>query len=311
MIYGYARVSTREQNLDRQFESLERYVDKENIYFDKQSGKDMNRKQYQELKKAVKKGDEIYFHELDRLGRNKEEMIREIKSFKENGVVVRILDVPTTMVKIEGQEWVVEMINNILIEVLSSVAENERKKIRNRQQEGIKIALENDVIVTNPPFSHISNRLYDFVKNNNLKFAYIMPHCSLGYSKWLKEYNERKIKYIKIINRIFTTPENKRVKLGILVCNNLGIDKYRARKKDTKRTYKDLKIEDEIIRCYDSSRVIGSLDALPDKFLAPITTMLCRQDLLEKYEVSLYNQLKKYYPKIFRRVIYTKREKKA
>lgn len=145
MIYGYARVSTREQNLDRQFESLERYVDKENIYFDKQSGKDMNRKQYQELKKAVKKGDEIYFHELDRLGRNKEEMIREIKSFKENGVVVRILDVPTTMVKIEGQEWVVEMINNILIEVLSSVAENERKKIRNRQQEGIKIALEKGV----------------------------------------------------------------------------------------------------------------------------------------------------------------------
>ena len=145
MIYGYARVSTREQNLDRQFESLERYVDKENIYFDKQSGKDMNRKQYQELKKAVKKGDEIYFHELDRLGRNKEEMIREIKSFKENGVVVRILDVPTTMVKIEGQEWVVEMINNILIEVLSSVAENERKKIRNRQQEGIKTALEKGV----------------------------------------------------------------------------------------------------------------------------------------------------------------------
>ena len=145
MIYGYARVSTREQNLDRQFESLERYVDKENIYFDKQSGKDMNRKQYQELKKAVKKGDEIYFHELDRLGRNKEEMIREIKSFKDNGVVVRILDVPTTMVKIEGQEWVVEMINNILIEVLSSVAENERKKIRNRQQEGIKIALEKGV----------------------------------------------------------------------------------------------------------------------------------------------------------------------
>ena len=145
MIYGYARVSTREQNLDRQFESLERYVDKENIYFDKQSGKDMNRKQYQELKKAVKKGDEIYFHELDRLGRNKEEMIREIKSFKENGVVVRILDVPTTMVKIEGQEWVVEMINNILIEVLSSVAENERKKIRDRQQEGIKIALEKGV----------------------------------------------------------------------------------------------------------------------------------------------------------------------
>ena len=104
MIYGYARVSTREQNLDRQFESLERYVDKDNIYFDKQSGKDMNRKQYQELKKVVKKGDEIYFHELDRLGRNKEEMIMEIKSFKENGVVVRILDVPTTMVKIDGQE---------------------------------------------------------------------------------------------------------------------------------------------------------------------------------------------------------------
>ena len=178
-------------------------------------------------------------------------------------------------------------------------------------EECIKIALENDVIVTNPPFSHISNRLYDFVKNNNLKFAYIMPHCSLGYSKWLKEYNERKIKYIKMINRIFITPENKRVELGTLVCNNLGIDKYSARKKDTKRTYKDLKIEDEIIRCYDSSQVIGSLDALPDKFLAPITTMLCRQDLLEKYEVSLYNQLKKYYPKIFRRVLYTKREKKA
>lgn len=103
-------------------------------------GKDLNRAGYQSLKVGIGKlvkGDTLYIKRIDRLSRNKEDAKRELKYFTEIGVRVKILDVPTTMMQIpEGQEWVLDMLNNILIEVLSSIAENERETIRKRQAEG-------------------------------------------------------------------------------------------------------------------------------------------------------------------------------
>ena len=140
MKYGYARVSTKEQNLARQLEALKRYapdLNEDHIFTDKQSGKDFNREAYLQLKSCLTQGDEVFIEELDRLGRNKVEIKSELEWFKSQGVQVRILDVPTTLIDFQGQDWIGDMVNNILIEVLGAVAEQERKKTRKRQSEGI------------------------------------------------------------------------------------------------------------------------------------------------------------------------------
>lgn len=138
---GYARVSSREQNLDRQLIALRQYVPDDMIVTDKASGKDFNRPGYQSLKVGIGKlvkGDTLYLKSLDRFSRNKEEAKKELQYFSELGVRVKILDIPSTMIDIaEGQEWILDMINNILIEVLTSIAENERLTIRSRQAEGL------------------------------------------------------------------------------------------------------------------------------------------------------------------------------
>lgn len=137
--YFYGRVSTREQNLERQLVVARQYknIPAENVYCDKQSGKNFDRTEYQRLKSVVKPGDEVIVKELDRLGRNKDEIKAEIAWFKDNGVTLRILDVPTTLIDFQGQDWIRDMVNNILIEVLGAMAEQEREKIIKRQREGI------------------------------------------------------------------------------------------------------------------------------------------------------------------------------
>lgn len=139
-VYGYARVSTREQNLDRQIAVLRQYVtDERDIITDKESGKDFDRTGYQYLReRLIRPGDTLIVKSLDRLGRNKEQVMEELRHFRVDGVRVKILDLPTTMIDLpDGQDWIVEMVNNILIEVLASIAEQERLTIRQRQAEGI------------------------------------------------------------------------------------------------------------------------------------------------------------------------------
>ena len=139
-VYGYARVSTREQNLDRQIAALRQYVtDERDIITDKESGKDFDRTGYQYLReRLIRPGDTLIVKSLDRLGRNKEQVMEELRHFRADGVRVKILDLPTTMIDLpDGQDWIVEMVNNVLIEVLASIAEQERLTIRQRQAEGI------------------------------------------------------------------------------------------------------------------------------------------------------------------------------
>lgn len=147
-IYGYARVSTREQNEDRQLEALIKFgVPEQNIIIDKASGKDTEREGYQYLKKQIlRSGDTLVIKELDRLSRNKSDIKRELEEFKAMCVRVKILDIPTTLAEFPPeQEWILEMINCILIEVLGAIAENERRKIRARQREGIEAAKKKNV----------------------------------------------------------------------------------------------------------------------------------------------------------------------
>ena len=142
MIYGYMRVSTKSQNLNRQEDALLEFgVEKDNIFADKESGKNFDREKYQEMKSILKRNDVLVIKELDRLGRNKEMVKEELEYFKSNGIRVKILNIPTTLIDFpEGQEWVMDMVNNILLEVMSSIAEEERKKIKERQAEGIAAA---------------------------------------------------------------------------------------------------------------------------------------------------------------------------
>lgn len=145
-VMGYARVSSREQNLDRQLVELKKYVPEENIVVDKQSGKDLDRPGYQALRGALglRPGDTLYIKSLDRLSRNKKDIKGELEWFQKNGIRLMILDLPTSMIQVpDGQEWIIEMINNILIEVLSSIAQQEREIIRARQMEGIEAAKSN------------------------------------------------------------------------------------------------------------------------------------------------------------------------
>ena len=124
MEYGYARVSSTEQNLDRQVLALQEYVKPENIVMDRQSGKNLDRPGYNALKGifGLRPGDVLYIVSLDRLSRNKEDIKNEIAWFKAHKVRLMILDLPSSMVQVpENQEWIIDMIQNILIEVLASM----------------------------------------------------------------------------------------------------------------------------------------------------------------------------------------------
>lgn len=125
---------------------LEKYVDPRFIFADKQSGKSMERPQYQLLRKVAERGSTIYIKSLDRLGRNKAQIKDELEYYKSEGIRVKILDIPTTMMQIEtGQEWLIDMINNLLLEVLSTMAEQDRIRIKTTQAEGIRAARNRNV----------------------------------------------------------------------------------------------------------------------------------------------------------------------
>ena len=147
-IYGYARVSSREQNEDRQIDALTKFgVLEGNIIIDKASGKDTEHVGYQYMKQQIlRKGDTLVIKELDRLSRNKSDIKHELEHFKDMGIRVKILDIPTTLTDFPPEQmWVMDMINSILIEVLGSIAENERNKIRTRQREGIEAAKRKNI----------------------------------------------------------------------------------------------------------------------------------------------------------------------
>ena len=136
-IYGYVRVSSKEQNEERQIKSIMDYVKEgeiTNIFIDKQSGKDFERVKYLELKSKARKGDTTIIKEMDRLGRNKQMIREELEFFKDRDIRIVILDIPTTTMDLsqfgEGMaKSMIEMINNILIEVLCNIDEEERKEI--------------------------------------------------------------------------------------------------------------------------------------------------------------------------------------
>ena len=139
--YGYVRVSTKEQNEDRQMRSLHGVkIPGKNIFMDKQSGKDFNRPNYQRLLKRMKPEDVLYVKSIDRLGRNYEEVLEQWRILtKEKKVDIVVLDMPLLDTR-RGKDLMGTFLSDIVLQVLSFVAENERKNIRERQKEGIDAA---------------------------------------------------------------------------------------------------------------------------------------------------------------------------
>ena len=146
--YYYARVSSTSQNLDRQIDEFKKIGAQErDIITDKESGKDTNRPGYLALRNTIlRSGDTLVIKSLDRLSRNKNDIRNELQYYKDNHIRIKVLDLPTTLIDWpEGQEWIFEMINNILIEVIGTIAEQERLTIKTRQKEGIESARRRNV----------------------------------------------------------------------------------------------------------------------------------------------------------------------
>ena len=147
MIYAYIRVSTKQQNIDRQYEEIKALnIDDKYIYIDKESGKDFDRTKYQKLIKKLKKDDLLIIKSIDRLGRNYQMILEEWSRItKTIGADIKVLDMPLLDTRIEGKNLVGKFISDIVLQVLSFVAENERINIKQRQAEGIRIAKEKGV----------------------------------------------------------------------------------------------------------------------------------------------------------------------
>ena len=151
-VYGYARVSTREQNEDRQLVALDRAkVPQKNIYLDKESGKDFNRPMYRQMLKRLRQDDLLYIKSIDRLGRDYEEVLEQWRVLtKEKRVDIVVLDMPLLDTR-RGRDLMGTFLSDIVLQVLSFVAENERKNIRERQREGIEAAKMRGVQFGRPP----------------------------------------------------------------------------------------------------------------------------------------------------------------
>jgi len=144
-VYGYARVSAKDQNLARQLKGLKEYNKDIIMFTDKISGKNFDRKEYEIMKRVAGEGDTVVVKEMDRFGRNKQMIKEELQYYASKNIRTVILDIPTTCIDISNMEEgiakeMLKMINNVLIEVLATMAETERTKIIERQAEGISIA---------------------------------------------------------------------------------------------------------------------------------------------------------------------------
>ncbi|TDY38980.1 DNA invertase Pin-like site-specific DNA recombinase [Alicyclobacillus sacchari] len=140
--YGYIRVSGKDQNEQRQLDAMKALgISDRDIFIDKQSGKDFNREQYQLMKRCLRRGDVLYIHSLDRFGRNKEEILNEWQDITKNiGADIIVLDMPLLNTT-KYRDSLGNFISDLVLQILSWLAEEERERIRKRQREGIDSAL--------------------------------------------------------------------------------------------------------------------------------------------------------------------------
>lgn len=186
-IYGYVRISDPSQKINRQMDFMLRLgIPPENIFVDQKSGKDFKRPKWQKLLRTLKDGDTLYIKELDRLGRNKNEIKDELAKLRKKKIRVRITNIPTTMHDFGDDDWILDMVNNILVEVLSAVAEQERLTNHQRQAEGIAAARARGVHLGRPPLRLPDNFDYYYKcwLNKTMSRADICHALNIEAVKW-------------------------------------------------------------------------------------------------------------------------------
>ena len=192
-IYGYVRVSTSDQNEERQILEMEKYkVPKNNIFLDKQSGKDFNRPKYKSLIKKIKKGDLLYIKSIDRLGRNYKEIQEQWRIItKEIEADIVVIDMPLLDTRVY-KDLMGTFIADLVLQVLSFVAESERENIKKRQEEGIMAAKLRGVEFGRPikivP-DNFSQLVRDWEKGK-ISASYIAKQCNMSISTFYRRLRE-------------------------------------------------------------------------------------------------------------------------
>ena len=195
-VYGYIRVSTREQNEDRQRIAMEEAgVPERNVYMDKQSGKDFNRPQYKKLLRKMKKDDLLYIKSIDRLGRNYEEILQQWRYLtKDKGIDIVVLDMPLLDTR-RGKDLMGTFLSDIVLQVLSFVAENERTNIRQRQAEGIAAAKARGVRFGRPE-KEIPADFGEIVaawKEKQLPISEVLKRCDMSEATFYRRLREYRL----------------------------------------------------------------------------------------------------------------------
>ncbi|BDZ76870.1 MULTISPECIES: recombinase family protein [Lachnospiraceae] len=184
-VYGYVRVSTKDQNEDRQLIALqEMSIPEKNIFVDKQSGKDFKRPMYKRMLRKIKKDDLLYVKSIDRLGRNYAEILEQWRILtKEKGIDIVVLDMPLLDTR-RGKDLMGTFLSDIVLQVLSFVAENERTNIRQRQAEGIAAAKMRGVRFGRPPSPLPENfhEIYQQWKNGKITGLAAAKACGMPMS---------------------------------------------------------------------------------------------------------------------------------
>ena len=197
MDYGYVRVSAVDQNISRQMlEMLDRKIDKKNIYTDKQSGKDFNRPMYRKLIRKLKKGDLLYIKSIDRLGRNYNEILEQWRILtKEMEVDIAVIDMPLLDTRL-CKDLLGTFIADIVLQVLSFVAQNERENIKQRQEEGIKAAKLNGVVFGRPIITIPDNfpQVIEDWKTGKISAEEAARRCNMSIATFYRRLREYRSK---------------------------------------------------------------------------------------------------------------------
>lgn len=201
MEYGYVRVSSKDQNIDRQVVAMKREnIHDKNIYIDKQSGKDFNRPQYRKMLKRLKEDDILFVKSIDRLGRNYDEIIEQWNILtKSKKVKIVVIDFPLLDTRQEKQGVTGQFIADLVLQILSYVAQIERENIHQRQAEGIKVAKEKGVKFGRPQREAPQEfmKFYDMWRTGQIskrKAAQQLGTSHSVFTSWIQRYENVKCK---------------------------------------------------------------------------------------------------------------------
>lgn len=195
-IYGYIRVSSTDQNEDRQLIALrEKAIPEKHIYMDKQSGKDFNRPQYKKLAKRLKAGDLLYILSIDRLGRNYEEIQHQWRILtKEIGVDICVIDMPLLDTR-NGKDLMGTFIADLVLQILSFVAQSERENIRKRQEQGIAAAKARGIQFGRPALAIPENfdKLVGEWEQKRISLNFLLEQCGMSEATFYRRLREYRL----------------------------------------------------------------------------------------------------------------------